>query len=245
MRLLCDDHDFIFDQRPFAGGRGASLYIGDGDPLADPGPGCIAYRRNTILDGADSLVPYLDEVLDLGAASVPKTLAVAQVEEPVDELPYTIPAELFDRVVWAQVRTFQDHVENESIYRPRRIVLDGSGDVENRILGSAAVVQKLALDGGGLRVDFVWTSVRDGTQPIQFALVRTAGPTSPSTATVLAVAGQRNYSITITGLQNAGAYTFRLDAEAGLVADTLISGITFSADAAGPPSVSGVTATEY
>lgn len=244
MRLQCDDHDLLFGQRPFAGGKGASLYLGDGDPLADPGPSCIRYRRDLVLD-ANNFVVALCATHDFGAASFPKSLAVDQVDQPDAELAYTIPATLYGRVVWAQVRTFKDDVENETLYRPRRIVLDGSGGDASEILGTARVIEILALDAGGVRVRFVYEPSRDGAQPVQFSLNRTAGPTSPSPGVTPFVANQRQYDLTIAGLQHAGAYTFKLTAEGATTSADLVTGITFTADAAGPPAVSGLSSTEY
>ncbi|OGT59909.1 MAG: hypothetical protein A3E01_10725 [Gammaproteobacteria bacterium RIFCSPHIGHO2_12_FULL_63_22] len=244
MRLICQDHSLLPSQRPFAGGIGASLYLGDGDPLTDPGPVSILYRRNTILDGSDQPV-LCGEIHDFGAASYHKSPAVDQVTSPTEEMAYAIPAALYGRVVWAQVRTFKDDVENESLYRPRRIVLDGSGGDAAEILGTARVTELLALDGGGVLVRFIYDAVRDGAQPEQFALSRTAGPTSPLPGVTLFVAGQRRYELTIASLQDAGAYTFTIRGEAAATSKDLVIGITFTADGDGPPAVSGLSAVEY
>lgn len=244
MRIVCEDHTICFAQRPFAGTLGASLYLGDGDPSADPGQTSIVYRRNLILDGVDQLVSC-GVTLPLGASSVPKTPAVAQVASPTDELSYAIPAALHGRVVWAQVRTFAGDVENESIYRPRRIVLDGDGDLDDRILGAARVTELVALDGGGVLVRFTYDAARDGAQPTQFALVRTAGPTSPASGTTPFVSGGRRYEISIPSLQHAGSYTFKLRADAASSAADLVTGILFTADGAGPPAVSSLSVEEY
>lgn len=241
MRIVCEKHLLLLNDHPFADGVGASLYLGDGDPQADPGQSCIVYRKNRLFGGVDFLLP----TFGIGAASVPKTQAVAQVDSPDAELSYAIPSALFGRVVWAQVRTFQDDVENETIYRPRRIVLDGAGALDAQILGAARITELVKRDAGGLLVRFVYESVRDGVQPAQFVLARTAGPTSPNPVVVTAVTGQRNYELEMTGLQNAGAYTFTLRGENSPASADLVTGITFTADAAGPSGASGLAATEY
>lgn len=244
MRIYTPTIPLCLQQRPYAGGLGASLYLGSGDPDADPGPSSILFRRNRILFGGAHLV-FLGTDVQLGGASIPKTPAVAQVTSPTAEINYSIPEYLEGKVVWAQIRTFKDDVENESIYRPRRIVLDGDGELDDRILGTAYVTELIALDGGGLTVKFIYSASRDGAQPVQFVLSRTAGPTSPSPATTPFVAGQRQFELTIASLQDAGAYTFTLSAEGDTTSADLVTGIAFTADGSGPPAVSSLTATEY
>lgn len=244
MRILADDHELLPSHRPFAGGIGASLYLGEGDPLADPGPTCIVYRRNRMFDGTDQIVPLAGEY-NLGATSFPKSPAVDQVAGPGTELSYAILAALHGRVVWAQVRTCRDDVENETLYRPRRIVLDSSGADASQILGTGRATAVLALDGGGVLVQFLYDAVRDGAQPEQFALSRTAGPTSPSPGVTPFVAGQRRYELTIPSLQDAGAYTFTIRGEAATTSKDLVTGIVCTADGSGPPAVSNLSATEY
>lgn len=244
MRLLCQDHALLPSQRPYADGRGASLYVGDGAPGDNPREDVILYRRNYIFDGAEQLVA-LGETVDLGGASFVKTPAVDQVDSPADELSYAIPAALHGRVVWAQVRTFEDDVENETIYRPRRLVLDGDGELDAQILGTARITELVKRDAGGLLVRFVYESSRDGVQPAQFVLARTAGPTTPNPVVLIASGSRRNYEIEVAGLTNAGAYTFKLSAENSPASVDLVTGIAFTADGAGPSGASGLVAAEY
>ncbi|HTN02937.1 MAG TPA: hypothetical protein VL132_13715 [Planctomycetaceae bacterium] len=238
MRILQDDVALVLADRPFAGSLGAALYLGRGAATA------IEYRRCRILDGATSLVPRL-EMYPLGEASVPKTPAVDLVKSPTTELQATIPADWLPGDVWANVRTHQADIENETIYHPRRLKADGTGDVVDAVLGTARVLGLDKRDAGGLRLRWVYAASRDGLQPDYFLLRRTAGPTAVASVTTSAIDGGRDYAFELAGLQDGGAYTFAIDAVAGTITTTLLTGIAFTADAAGPPAVSGLVAEEY
>ncbi len=238
MRLLQDDVPLILINRPFAGGLGAALYLGQGSATA------IEYRRNRLLDGATSLVPRLT-MYRLGEASVSKTPAVDLVKSPATELQATIPAGWLPGDVWANVRTHQADIENETIYHPRRLNADGSGDVVDAVLGTARVLGLDKRDAGGLRIRWVYAASVDGLQPDYFLCRKTAGPTTVVSITTDALDGGRDYAFELSGLQDGGAYTFAIDAVAGTVTTTLLTGIAFTADAAGPPAVSGLVAEEY
>lgn len=238
MRILQDDVALVLADRPFAGGLGAALYLGRGSASA------IEYRRNRLLDGATSLVPLLS-MYPLGAASVPKTPAVDLVKSPTTALEATIPAGWLPGDVWANVRTHQADIENETIYHPRRLNADGSGDVVDAVLGTARVLGLDKRDAGGLRIRWIYAASVDGLQPEYFLCRKTAGPTTVASITTAAIDGGRDYAFELAGLQDGGVYTFAIDAVAGTITTTLLTGIDFTADAAGPPAVSGLVAEEY
>lgn len=243
MRIISDEPDvdeFVFTQRPFAGALGASLYVGAGSSAA-----AINYRRNRIIDGAEGLIANLDGQTDLGAASFPKSQAVAQVASPVTELSYELPAELLEAEVWCQVRTFAGDYENDTIYRPRRLTTDPGGDPVLEILGVALIVDTQKRDGGGLRVLFAYTPSRDGLQPETFSVVQVTGPGTIAIGQVTAVDGQRDYTIDVEGLTDGGAYTFDLVAHSGAVDTVLVSGFAVTGDADGGAAVAGLVAEEY
>ena len=249
MRILQPGLPALFAHQPFSGGLGAALYIGYGDP--DPGKDAIRYRHGRIPDGTDYLLADTDQKFPLGNANVTKTEAIAFVKSPTKQFVANLPSEaLVDGMtIWFQVRTHQSNVENETIYRPRKIVIDSSFDGSGKIEGSGRLLKLEKRDAGGVRFRFVYSPSKDGLQPTQFVLNRTAGPTSPSPETVLFVKGKRQYEIDIAGLQDAGAYTFQITAENGAVSKLLVGNngndIDLTADADGPPPPDSLIAVEY
>lgn len=237
MRLICEDVDFVFIDRPYAGSLGVSLYAAAVDPLTDPGPRSIEYRRNRILNSADNLIAGVSGVYALGATSVPKSPRLESVTSPTGEISHTIPAEWEDRTVWVQLRTFAEDYENETIYRPRRLVLDGDGTDATPVLATATVIALEKRDGGGLLVRFAYNQTRDSATPNQFVLTKATGTGSISPGVVAFAAEQRIYEIEVTGLTNAVAYTFTLHAETDAVSTDLVTEIAFTGDSAGPPAV--------
>jgi len=234
-----DAGERVYANRPFAGARGAALYLGYGDP--DPGPEAIRFRRNRVHDNA----PFcrLAE-LDPGANET-KTAAVAFCTSPTAALVYELPADAADTVAWFQVRTHDDDVENTTLWRPRRVVIDADLDADNRILGTAALIAAEKRDGGGVRFRFRYLPVRDGLQPEEFQLVATDGPTSPDPVSISygGSSGEFNlgggfgreldFEIDVAGLEDEGEYTFEIRAVNGAVEAALIE-TDVTADASGP-----------
>lgn len=247
MRVLLDDDPFhalaLYD-RPYAGTLGVSLYAAALDPLTDPGPRSIEYRRCRILDGSDSVIAGVEGVFALGADSVPKSPRLASVTQPTDEISYPIPAEWQDQTVWAQLRPYAQDYENETIYRPRRIVLDSNGDDASPVLATATVLKTEKRDGGGMLVRFTYNASRDSATPLQFVLTKATGTGTITPGTVAYAADQRIYEIEVTGLTNAVAYTFTLSAETAVGSTDLVTGMAFTGDSAGPPAVT-VTVEEW
>lgn len=231
MRVRTHGARVLLGQRPFQGSTvGASLYLGVTDP---------AYRRNRVMSPNANWFCVSTTLIDPGAASVQKCLAVAQVTSPTTDLNYTLPADLQNGPLALDVRTFVGDYENESIYRQALTATDGGGDLTGEILGTANILGADKRDGGGVRVRFTYSASLSGLQPTQFALVQTSGPGSLADAVVDAV--EWSNSIDVDGLTDATAYGWRLEGRNGSVTADLGS-VTFTADAAGPADPTGVVA---
>lgn len=235
MRVTGTGRRIVLTARPYQGStEGASLYVGT------PDENSINYRRNKSVSPGQPFRTVGTKTITPGAAgSIPKTRRVAFVTNPTQTINYTLPAALVGVPVAFQVRTFRDDLENEQIYRPVVTGTDGSGNQSDTIQGTATILDPIKLDGGGVRVKFVFTASAYGIQPTQFALVQTAGPGSLPDA-VITAAGSLN-SIDIAGLTNATAYGWNLQARNGAVS-VVLGAVTFTADSAGPSGVSAFAA---
>lgn len=232
MRIYSPSMSYCYNHRPFAGGLGAALYVGIGSATA------IRYRRGMIPNGCDFAI--WGPQSDFGAANVKKTLYVETIKSPTAQFSYTIPAAYFSQDLFFQVRTHQADIENESIYRPESLEIDGSGNAVNEISGTGRILRIEIRDGGTLRIRFVYDSVRDGLQPTQFVITKTSGPGSVDPVAVTHT-GKRYYELDIPSLVDATEYTFELTAENGATTAVLDS-VTATADASGPAAVSDLTA---
>jgi hypothetical protein len=207
----------LFSARPFEG-NGTSLYatIGDG----------VQYRRLRIVN--QSCIKPI---------TINKTTRVAFVEDPDKEIVWTVPAEMLGETVTFDLRRFADDVEavNDN-YQTRTVAIDGDGEDETGILGTAYLLSTELLTEGRVKVDFVYTASTSGVQPQRFELRRTAGPTSPAAAIALYAGSSGAYSITSSSLLDTSAYTFKITAVNGSIEADLITGIIITADASGPPA---------
>lgn len=237
MRIIQRGLKYSFGHRPFQGGLGSAVYVGTG-AAADS----IEYRSGRIFDGANRVL--FGGETDFGDDNVQKTKAVAFAKSP-DKPTWAIPASLADTTVWFQVRSHEEDLENESIYGARKIALDSNRDDASSILGSGYVIRTERRDSGGLRVHFAWRNATDGIQPTQFVLTKTAGPGDPIEVKIYHASNVPLYKINVPGLQDAQAYTFELKAINGSTELVIDNAIAFTADAAGPPAVTGVTIEEY
>lgn len=237
MRCVVEDHDLLLFDRPFSGGIGVSLYAAAVDPLTDPGPRAIEFRRNRILNSSDHVLAGIDGVFALGASSVEKCPRLAVVTDPTAEIRYAIPAEWQEKRVHVQLRTYAEDYENETIYRPRKLDLDAGGEDVTPVLGTATILTTEKRDGGGLRLRFAWNQPRDGAVPTQFVLTKATGTGTITPGTVTYVPDQRVYEIDVSGLSNGVAYTFTLSATITAGSTDLVTGIAFTGDSAGPPAV--------
>lgn len=233
-----------FNDAPFSGSGGTSLYATAGTS--------VRYRNVRVLSGGGrrrrrkGYVKGSGGVHDLSAASVLKTARIDSATDPTDEFTTALPASLIPGSgtanVTFDVRRFALNVENESDnFRTVTVEVDSSGDIVAAILGTGTLLNLEVRAGGVVRIRFRYNSVLDGTVPTQFVASRTAGPTSPSDATVSYVSGQAVYEIDTPALSDASAYTYKITAEAGAVTSDILTGISVTADATGPSApTSGV-----
>lgn len=208
---------------------GVSLYLG---PAGVDDARQIRYRNyrpigGHVLPSGNSWDPAVTFLHDA---------AVTIVVSPTAEITYSLPAEYHGTTFWAQLRTHSAGIENETVYRPQRITVDGSGDVSSTIDGSALILAQEKRDGGGLRLRFLYLPAVTGVAPETFTLSRTAGPTTPADGTATYQASVLEYSIDLSSLQDGGSYTFALKASAGAVESTLAT-VEFTADGSGPGAV--------
>lgn len=169
-----------------------------------------------------------------------KTTRVAFVEDPETEIVYELPAAMLGQTVKFDLRRFAIDVEavNDN-YQTRTVAVDGDGEDETSILGTAYLLGTSLLTEGRVKVDFVFTASTSGVQPARFELRRTAGPSSPAAGIALANSltnATGPYSITSPELLDTSAYTFKITAVNGSTEADLITGIVVTADASGPPA---------
>lgn len=226
--------------RPFQG-QGASLYIGGGSP--DPGPGSILYRnlrawpiKGLFTAGAGSKI---------GGTNTLKTARVATVSDPTASIPATVPGSFANQTLYAQVRTYKDDVENETILGAARLVLDGSLNNAAPITGSARLLKVEIRDGGIVRIRFQYFPVLSGLQPLLFRAMRTAGPSTPADVTQTYSASNNLVEIDTPVLLDSAPYTYTIRAENGATTLNLLTGITFTADATGPAAPTLATAIPF
>lgn len=167
---------------------------------------------------------------------LPKSPAIAFVDSPTAEIRYPIPVEWHGKTIWAQVRTHAQDYENETLYRPRQITLDGSGDDDTPVYGTATILAAEKHNDGGLRVRFSFTASRTGATPTAFTLTKATGTRTIAPGSVDYVADGRTYEVDVAGLTDAEAYTFTLSAtHAG--GSTDLATVAFTGDSSGPPAV--------
>lgn len=229
----------LMAHRPF-NGLGAALYAVAGD--ANVQPTDIPFRRPLILDGAVFTCPTAGGIA-LGEDSFDKaSQAIAIVKDP-NTFAGLDPVALgwASQTVWLQVRTHECDVENEQLAGWRKYTFDADGNIVAEILGSARLLRSERLAAGGWRFTFLYLRSPDGLQPLEFVLRRTAGPTSPTDVVVSYSAGVQETSISVAGLTDAGSYTFKIFARNGATAKDLLTGLAITADASGPPAVTGLS----
>ncbi len=237
MRIIPFRGNKCFASRPFQGTTvGAALYA------SLPGQTTVIYRNKRIFPHGGLV--SLGSAFPLGGTSVAKTAALELVTSPT-QISISVPTAWYSQTVQLNVRTHECDCENEQISGSRSFTFDSGGNISNPILGTATLIASQKRDAGGWLFKFNYIPSSDGAQPTQFNLIRTAGPTSPAPTTTPYDSKSRSFTLTVAGLTNAGNYTFKIQAQNGSTTADLITGINITADAAGPPAVSGLTATEY
>lgn len=230
-RVFQHHRPFVVVSSRFAGDRGVGLYLSPPDAA---GSELIRFRNTRLYPSRDCLGVYVGEYQP-GGEDLLNDATLAVVKEPATELEYTLPAEYLveGTTFWAQLRVHEDGLEDDTLYRPRQFVVGPAGEAET-ILGTAAVIRKVKLDGGGLRLVFEYVASLSGPQPESFLIRKISGTGTIADVEVSAVLGQRDYSADVAGLTGGAAYVFELLGVFDGEETSLISGITFTADAAGP-----------
>jgi hypothetical protein len=227
MRTLHRRKRHVLTHNPFNGLQGACLYIGAAG-VDDPSQ--IEFRHIRILTS---------RICDTGALfsqeNIGLTSHVELVKSPTTSMSVTLSGDYADATFWVQARPHKEGIELPTLWRSQRIVADGGGDLVNQICGLGVVYEVLKLVDGGMRVRFGWSPILGGLDPQTFVIHRVSGPTSPADVSIDFVANQFAYSIDVAGLQNAGAYVFRLSAARDDAPSVVIAAtINFTADADGP-----------
>lgn len=233
-----DTQSGAFNDRPFDG-EGVSVYASIGST--------VRYRNLRVLPAGRTRGRRHGTVKgqggnhNLAASSVLKTARVASAASPAATLDYTLPAAMLNQTVTFDVRRYLDDVENESDnYRTATVETDGGGDDATGILGTATLLSQEVRSGGIVRLRIAYKEARSGVQPTVFRAIRTAGPSSPASATASYRTGQRLVEIDTPALLDSSAYTFKVRAENALGTVTLdvLTGISVTADATGPAAPS-------
>ena len=206
--LFQRNRSICLTNRPFQG-SGAKLYGGMGSPAS------IRYRPQKILDPRH---------LPINPTTV-NDVSLATVASPGTALTCNLPTAWWNRSdIWLQVRTFATDLENETLFEPRNVSLDASGNLIATIDGAFRLLPAAPVSGGATSVRFTWKPALSCYSPISFVLVRVSGPSSIATITVSPV-GRRVQSIPVSSLV-PGTYVFRLEAHAASVVSVLASAIS-------------------
>lgn len=209
--------------QPFIG-SGVSLYAALGSTLN--------YRNRRIIRAA---IKGTSGETNLGG-TIAKTTRVASVSDPATEISYTFPVSWQGEQVAINLRTYADGVENADISGLRVVTLAVDGSLESAIVGTATLLSTQQRDGGVVRIRFRWDQ-GDGLEPVTFQAIRTAGPTSPSSAETDYLGSgpsQGVHEIDTPALSDAAAYTYKITAVNGSETLDCLTGIAITADATGP-----------
>lgn len=209
----------MFANRPFQT-EGVSLYIAA--DTTDPGAAAIRYRNNR-----------LDTVTSLGTVRTSKTNRVAFQAATSSTMTVGLSAYAGD-AVRLQLRPCLDDVELLVSQGTRLLILNGSGTDVTGVAGSLVLLETQQRAGGDVRIRTRYTPSASGLQPTSFTATRTAGPTTPSNVVVSYSGGDVYLDFDFVGLSAASAYTFKIFATNGANNYDMLTGITATADNAGP-----------
>jgi len=224
--LIARNRSICLTNRPFQGTKGAKLYGGLG------GPENIQYRPNKIYDGRR--LPM--------QPSSSNDASLATVVSPTNQFVVALPVAWYGRSdIWLQVRTFAGDYENETIYRPRNLSLNGSGNLVGIVSGTAVILGVDVGVSGSASIRFAWTPDLNCATLTAFAAVWLSGPTVLGTL-AQSMAGSRHQEFALTGLA-VGTYSFRLEARAGSVA--MVLGVVNVVIPAVPSTTATLTAVEH
>lgn len=212
-------------------GQGASLYVTSGTS--------VVYRKLRLRPRG----PVLRKGWVVRDPKTTRVDSMAGVADDQLDFAYDLSS-LAAGTYTADVRHYLDGVENLSTNAlTHTFTIDGSAAEVTAILGTATWIEPEIRAGGIVRIKWAYHASPIGTQPSQFRIDFTAGPTSPSDILVTATSGQSEYAVDTSALSDASAYTVTLKAENGATVATLHSGKTFTADTTGPTTPTLVSAT--
>lgn len=223
------------NHKPFSG-RGASLYVGVG-PIdgSDPGPDSVVFRKLRML-GVNMVKGSTWSIAD----GIIKSSRLAHVADPTTQFSFATPAAWLGRIVYLQVRTHWDDCETTINPDPVRLDFTDAGALDDVIHGTGEIVSAEKRDGGTYRLKTRYYKATDGTQPLALLIRKSAGPGTLADVALEYSSDLSDYTFTTAALTDATSYTFQLIAQAGSV-ELILDSITFTADAAGPPAVSGLS----
>lgn len=207
----------VFTAQPFDG-SGTSLYVTVGS--------AVQYRELRVISRSPRPLP-----------AITKTSRVAAAADPAVSIEYSLPAGLASQQIAVDVRRYADDWEqlNDNAYIQTR-VLDASRDDDTGILGTAQLLSTEIRAGGIVRLRFRYLPSASGLTPETFTASRTAGPTTPDDVAIVYDSTAPFQEIDTPALSDASAYTYKITAASGAVTLDVLTGITFTADASGPPA---------
>lgn len=234
LRLFQHHRPFVIVTSQFAGARGVGLYLSPPDAA---GPDAIRYRNTRLYQSRSCVGVYVGDYTP-AKADLLNDATLVIVKEPASEIAIDLPADYLveGTTFWAQLRVHEAGLEDEALYRPRQFVVGPEGEA-TELLGTAAVIRLVKLDGGGMRMLFEYLASLSGAQPETFVIRKTSGVGTIADVSISAVAEQRDYSAEVRGLTDGAAYMFELLGVFAGDETSLITGIAFTSDAVGPAAL--------
>lgn len=154
--------------RPFAT-RGVSLYVASG--ATDPGPDAIVYRPQTLAGPRMLNGPRTAP----GGGATAKTGRVGFAAHPATSVTWPIPAGLAGQTLRVQLRTCENDIENETIWRTMLVDLDASRVEIPGFDGTGTLLSVEPRAAGVCRVRFRYDPSVSGLQPASFGYAFVSG----------------------------------------------------------------------
>ena len=244
-----------YNDHPFTN-QGASLYITDTTVTST-----IQYRNlrvhgntsrrkrcNRWVKGSSTGVDKFHDI----ANAVTKTSRLDTISSPTTTFTTAIPASMIPgggtNEVIVDIRHYKDDVENENDnFGTIRLTIDTAGTSSDQIYGIGNLISTQIRAGGIVRIKFLWSPNVIGIQPDTFTAISTAGPSSPSNASVTGNGDLITKIIEIDTpvLLDSSGYTYKIEASNGATTNDIITAITFTADNTGPDTPTAITTTDY
>ena len=215
---------------PFDGDAGRALYV---SPAGVTDAREIVYRRLRLLSAGPASVCIDFPLAGDGPLGLDAHVALVKTPDPLE---WTLPEEYLDESFVVNVRPHLGGLELDTISGTQLITVDAEAEPVATIDGCGEIVQATKRDGGGVIVWAIYTPSSTGAQPVTLKL--TTAEDSDLVATLDYLPPGRDFRFELSGLVNAITYTLQLIAVDADGAGTILSTQHFTADAAGPPSVS-------